>query len=82
VDLRAGLKVVDERKLLTLPGLDLLLFDRPVSSQSPHRLLTYHDCYRIRIVEIKLHEEGALFFIQNKRTKEESGSKGQKDFSD
>jgi hypothetical protein len=35
VDPRAGLDDVEKRKILTLPGLELLLLRRPARSQSP-----------------------------------------------
>jgi hypothetical protein len=35
---RAGLDTVEKRKLLTLPGLELRLLDRPARSQSLYRL--------------------------------------------
>jgi hypothetical protein len=38
---RAGLDVVEKRKLLTLPGLELLILGHPVCSQSLYRLLDY-----------------------------------------
>jgi hypothetical protein len=38
VDPRAGLDDVEERKFLTLPGLELRPLGRPARSQSQHRL--------------------------------------------
>jgi hypothetical protein len=52
VDPRAGLDDVEERKFLTLPGLELRPLGRPARIQSLYRL-SYRGSYRVRLSEIK-----------------------------